>query len=69
MHTITLNGKPHQIDKEMTVAEFLQSLRISPDEKGIAVAINEAVINKQAWGRVRIKPDDVVEVIRATQGG
>lgn len=69
MNTITLNGQPHTLSQEMTIAEFLKSLNISPDEKGIAVAINEAVIHKQAWTRVRIKPNDTVEVIRATQGG
>jgi thiamine biosynthesis protein ThiS len=67
--TITLNGKVFPIEKEMTIAEFLSQQGISPDEKGIAVAINEVVINRQAWGRVRIKANDTVEIVRATQGG
>lgn len=53
----------------MTIMEFLRRQGISPDEKGIAIAINEAVINRRAWERVRIKANDKVEIVRATQGG
>ncbi|PIO47185.1 MAG: thiamine biosynthesis protein ThiS [[Chlorobium] sp. 445] len=66
---ITLNGKVLPIERELTVVEFLRQQNISPDEKGIAIAINEAVINRRAWERVRIKANDRVEIVHATQGG
>lgn len=66
---ITLNGKALTIEREMTIVELLRRQGISPDEKGIAIAINEAVINRRAWERVRIKANDNVEIVRATQGG
>lgn len=66
---ITLNGKALTLEREMTIIELLRQQNISPDEKGIAIAINEAVINRGAWERVRIKANDRVEIVRATQGG
>ncbi len=66
---ITLNGKALTLEREMTIIELLRQQNISPDEKGIAIAINEAVINRRAWERVRIKANDRVEIVRATQGG
>ncbi|MFN3385745.1 MAG: sulfur carrier protein ThiS [Candidatus Thermochlorobacter sp.] len=66
---ITLNGKVLTLEREMTIVELLRQQNISPDEKGIAIAINEAVINRRAWERVRIKANDKVEIVRATQGG
>lgn len=66
---ITLNGKVLPIERELTVVEFLRQQNISPDEKGIAIAINEAVISRRAWERVRIKANDRVEIVHATQGG
>ncbi|MFN3393022.1 MAG: sulfur carrier protein ThiS [Candidatus Thermochlorobacter sp.] len=66
---ITLNGKVLTLEREMTIIELLRQQNISPDEKGIAIAINEAVINRRAWERVRIKANDKDEIVRATQGG
>ncbi|MFN3426687.1 MAG: sulfur carrier protein ThiS [Candidatus Thermochlorobacter sp.] len=66
---ITLNGKVLTLEREMTIVELLRQQNISPDEKGIAIAINEAVINRRAWEHVRIKANDKVEIVRATQGG
>jgi len=51
-----------------TLADVLSQLDISrPD--GIAIAVNDTVIPKGEWEGYRLKSDDKVFVIRATQGG
>jgi sulfur carrier protein len=65
---ITFNNHTHTIAAQTSVALLLDQL-IGEKQKGIAVAINEAVIPKQQWGSYTIQPNDKVLVIKATQGG
>ena len=38
-------------------------------QKGIAVAVNEQVFQKSDWENHRLKENDQVMIIKATQGG
>ncbi len=39
------------------------------DKKGIAVAVNNAVVPKASWETHQLKSQDKITVIKATQGG
>ncbi|BBY27793.1 sulfur carrier protein ThiS [Mycolicibacterium sediminis] len=63
---VTVNGEDVVLDENSTVATMLTTLGL-PD-KGIAVAIDWAVLPRSEWDRVL--PDGAkVEVVTAVQGG
>ncbi len=64
---VTLNGKPHEIEEAMTVADFLCTLDITPRQ--VAVALNGDVLPRDRWPEVAIGDGDTVEVVRAVGGG
>ncbi len=37
--------------------------------RGIAVALNGAVVPRAAWAKTPLRPGDNVEIVRARQGG
>ena len=67
MITVTLNGKPHQIEAPTSITQFLDALNISPRQ--VAVALNGEVIPRDHWSEVSIEDGDTVEVVRAVGGG
>jgi len=67
MITITLNGKPHQIEGPASVSDFLRTLDINPQQ--VAVAANGEVIPRERWPNTRVEDGDTVEVVRAVGGG
>lgn len=67
MMTITLNGKPRQIEGPSTVTDFLRALDINPEQ--VAVALNGEVVPRDRWSTVSVREGDSVEVVRAVGGG
>ena len=67
MSTIRVNGEDQPL--AASVAELVQTLGLKPDAKGVAVAVNGAVVPRGAWAATTLAPGDAVEVIRALQGG
>ncbi len=66
---LNINGEPRSLDADqLTVAELLDRLDITP-KKGVAVAVNNAVVPRSQWGEQAVADGDAVEIIRATQGG
>ena len=69
-HTITVNGEAREVPPDHALPDLLQSLDIDPAyATGVAVAVNEEVIPRDAWTETVLDEDDTVEVIRAQQGG
>ncbi|MGU3496969.1 sulfur carrier protein ThiS [Xanthobacteraceae bacterium A53D] len=52
-----------------TVADLLVAVGLDPTQKGIAVALNGAVVARRAWAEARLAAGDAVEIIHAKQGG
>jgi sulfur carrier protein len=52
-----------------TIAALLAEKDIAPDARGVAVALNGAVVPRAAWGETTLRPGDAVEIVRARQGG
>ncbi len=65
---ITVNKQVYQVADICSVLYLLTSVLNIPD-KGIAVAINQAIISKSRWESYVLHPGDQVIIIKATQGG
>jgi len=65
--TLTVNGVAEPLAP--TVAALLASRDIAPDSRGVAVAVNGAVVRRAAWATTALSPGDAVEIVRAMQGG
>ena len=67
MITVQVNQKEHQIATESTVSSLIEKLNIQTN--GIAIAVNNQVVKKTDWSLQQLQQNDVVLIIRSTQGG
>ena len=67
MITLVLNGAAADVEAGATVATLIAA--VAAEARGVAVAVNEAVVPRGEWSRTRLLPGDRVEVLRAAQGG
>jgi sulfur carrier protein len=65
---ITINQSITEIPERSSVEDLLASL-FTVSSKGVAVAINQAVVPKSKWPVHIISPNDKITLIKATQGG
>ena len=65
--TIRINGTAEALAAR-TVAELIAD-RSDTQGRGVAVALNGAVVRRAAWATTPLKAGDVVEIVRAMQGG
>jgi thiamine biosynthesis protein ThiS len=65
--TITLNGDPYRLEREISVAQLVELLRMKPNR--VAVEINRDVVPKVRYAETMIRAGDVVEVISFVGGG
>jgi sulfur carrier protein len=66
MSQVELNGRPHDVGPNTTVADLVRAL--ATDASGCAVAVNGAVVPRSDWQR-GVAAGDRVEVLTAVQGG
>jgi sulfur carrier protein len=52
-----------------TLEALLLEREVDTGQRGIAVALNGAVVPRTAWRDTALKPGDSVEIVRARQGG
>jgi sulfur carrier protein len=52
-----------------TVAALLEARGIAAGAKGVAVALNGAVVPRTAWAETTLSAGDAVEIIKAMSGG
>ncbi|MBZ5736441.1 sulfur carrier protein ThiS [Nocardioides sp. TRM66260-LWL] len=60
---IKVNGTPRVVEEEATLHSLV------PSARGVAVALNGAVVPAAAWHETRLSENDAVEVVTAHQGG
>jgi sulfur carrier protein len=65
---IFVNDEPHALARPSTLAGLLRELGLA-DRKGVAAAVNGAVVPRAEWPSRSLAEKDRVLVIRATQGG
>lgn len=66
---IVVNGKSMDVDDANVIADVMRTLGIAADGDGIALAVNDAVVPKREWSTRTVHDGDVLEIIRAVQGG
>jgi sulfur carrier protein len=65
---IRVNGEREPL-AAATLAALLEEKAVDGGQRGIAVALNGAVVPRTAWAQTVLKPGDSVEIVRARQGG
>jgi sulfur carrier protein len=65
---IRINGEDEPL-VAVTLAALLEEKALDVARRGIAVALNGAVVPRAAWPQTQLKPGDSVEIVRARQGG
>ncbi len=66
---IVLNGQRSDVRAGETVAELLERLGLDLHARGVAVAVDGAVVPRAAWQSFALDEDARVEVLTAMQGG
>jgi sulfur carrier protein len=65
---IRVNGK-HEPLGVATLAALLEEKAVDTGQRGIAVAVNGAIIPRAAWPQTALHPGDSIEIVRVLQGG
>ncbi|TDE18210.1 sulfur carrier protein ThiS [Dyadobacter psychrotolerans] len=65
---ISINQQRTEIPERFSVEQLLSFL-FTDSKKGIAIAINQAIIPKTEWQVRILHPEDKITLIKATQGG
>jgi sulfur carrier protein len=65
---IRINGE-NELLVAATLAALLEEKAVDVAQRGIAVALNGAVVPRAAWPQTPLRPGDSVEIVRARQGG
>ena len=65
---IQVNGESEPLGAP-TLEALLAEKAVDTGARGIAVALNGAVVARAAWRDTRLQPGDRVEIVRARQGG
>jgi sulfur carrier protein len=65
---VLVNGRPHALAGSPTLGALLGELGLA-GKKGVAAAVNGAVVPRASWESRALSGGDRVLVIRATQGG
>jgi sulfur carrier protein len=65
---IQVNGASEPLTTA-TLETLLAEKAVDTGQRGIAVALNGAVVPRAAWAKTPLRPGDNVEIVRARQGG
>jgi sulfur carrier protein len=65
--TVIVNGNPRELSAGTTLADLVTAL--VPSAKGVAAAVDGAVVPRRAWPHTRLADGTVIEVVTAVQGG
>ncbi len=65
---ILCNGESTNVNDNISLYTLLDSKDIAT-KKGIAVAVNNSVVQRQDWSSCNLRNNDSVLIISATKGG
>ena len=66
--TIRVNGRDEPL-AVVTLAALLEERSVDTGRRGIAVALNGAIVPRAAWLQTTLHPGDRIEIVRVLQGG
>ncbi len=67
--TITVNGETRQISEQSPLTLLLKDADREVGARGVAIARNGEVVRRADWNRIILEEGDMVEILRAAQGG
>ena len=68
--TVSVNGDARHVDEGTLLPAILSDFGIDVEEiRGVAVAINDAIVRRADWAARRIEAGDRIEIVTARQGG
>ena len=65
---IIVNHKPMELETDTCLSQLTEKIDIKLD-LGVAVAVNTEVVPKNNWNTYKLKEEDKVLIISASQGG
>ncbi|MDX1574716.1 MAG: sulfur carrier protein ThiS [Kiloniellales bacterium] len=65
---IRVNGEDRRLQVG-TVLELLRAEGVDPGRRGVAVALNGAVVRRADWPGAALSPGDEVEIVKPFAGG
>lgn len=65
---ISVNGE-RTVFTGTTVRDLLNEQKIDADARGVAVAVNDTVVPRSAWGSTTLAAGDSVEIVKPFRGG
>lgn len=65
---ITVNQQNYSISEVCSLQQMIDHVLMLP-AKGIAIAVNQEIVNKNRWANHFLKSGDKLTIIKATQGG
>lgn len=66
---LMVNGAVTEVATGATIADILVAMGRGASPRGVAVAVNGAVVHKAQWPATRLSDNDRVEVLTAVGGG
>ena len=67
MITLTVNGKPRDVDEGLNLQSYLATIDVNM--RFIAVGYNGQVIRKEDFPAIKLNPGDTLEIVRPVGGG
>ncbi len=64
---IKINGKIKTIIDQLTLAKLITDLKIPLNK--IAIELNKEIVNKKKINKIKIKDNDVIEIVHFIGGG
>jgi sulfur carrier protein len=65
---IRVNGRDERL-AVVTLAALLEEKAVDTGRRGIAVALNGAIVPRAAWSQTALHPGDSIEIVRVLAGG
>jgi sulfur carrier protein len=66
--TVEINGRPEIVVAEV-IGDVLRARSIDPAARGLAVALNGAVVPRARWMETPVRTGDRIDIVRAFAGG
>ncbi|GAB3859030.1 sulfur carrier protein ThiS [Dactylosporangium cerinum] len=66
---LVVNAVTADADDGATIADVVRDLAGVAEPRGVAVALNGAVVPKASWAETRPADGDTIDVLTAVQGG
>ncbi len=64
---LIVSGAEREFESAVNISALIE--RLALDARGVAVAVNDEVVRRNAWQERKLCDGDRVEIVRAVQGG